>query len=213
MLAVDDDEYVVADGGLRAAAMRMLEAGACASWIPWRLYGTSNRVCQPDAALVSAFHTRAPLKLTKAERAVVAAAKADSGAYPVSGRGKVMQLWSPEGKLACGTHMCHGTCDNGGDGARSRKLANCANPRTRTFVRCKATAKTAPWLAHYAIQSLQHWDLKKKRGRTSSATPRTGPPLPLYDAVYDDSPARGLAVAVRRLRRAAPALADCVAGA
>ena len=195
VLAVDDDEFVVAEGGLAAAADRMAAAGSCASFLQWRLFGTSGHVCQPEAALVSAFTRRAPLHVNKANASLVAKAKAHQGAYPVQARGKIMQLWSPSGKMQCGTHTCHGSCDAG-------KLANCAG----------GGGKCRPWrrphIAHYAIQSLEHWEYKKRRGRTSTEKARTGPPLPLYDAVYDDDAARGLARRVGAL--GAPALASCL---
>ena len=41
------------------------------------------------------------------------------------------------------------------------------------------------WVNHYAIQSLEHWEKKKKRGRTGSQSQRLGKPPASYDTTHD----------------------------
>lgn len=43
------------------------------------------------------------------------------------------------------------------------------------------------WLNHYAFQSRQHWELKKRRGRTNLLPSRRGNVPHAYEQVYDDS--------------------------
>ena len=171
-------------------AAAMLRKRVCALTVRWRIFGQSGYRCQPEGSLLRHFVTRLPqrleLSVTEAKQ-ITTEAEVRNLNPPFTGKPVYLYL-SPLSPL-CATHFCE-ECPAG--------FTNCAPDLDRAAFsasceRFESFGADAVWISHYAFQSSQHWDRKKKRGRTNRLKRRLGDVPRSYDRISDPSSAELLA--------------------
>ena len=174
LLPLDDDEYMVvpSNSSLRDLATRMHRDRISSVVVPWRLFGSSGLVCQPQGPVLRHFVRRAPLTWAldgRSDRRV-----------PQVAVGKPLVLWGVDCRLKCSTHSCK---YQGVRGHGERWRSDCATIGLRTD--CLKGAGV--YLAHYSYQSEQRMELKAKRGHTSGKAVLARRPPALYERIVDTS--------------------------
>jgi hypothetical protein len=161
---------------------------------PWRQFGSSSYVHQPNGSVLQHFVRRSPLlgESVSGEILCDQACVLQQNKYanehnlnPPFGRGKplVPFRWAS----LCAHHSC--------------AAGDCATWR--------GPQNLSLWINHYAYQSEEHWERKKARGRTGlNAMPRLGPVPKWYDSVLDEEGWVVLQARIAALR--GDALRSCV---
>jgi len=230
-LALDDDEYVVIDdqdpsrapitlGSLQNA---MEHRKLCSFPLVWKIFGTGGHVCQPHGGLIKNFLSRTglPSEMTTPEMTRDMLRLVELSHYtkqnPVFGMAKTIFLGSA---IGCSNHVCE-QCPHGHwCGEKSNPSARYCPERitfhNETFTHDNHLGLRAHgidlnahnvYINHYAYQSKQFWERKKRRGRTAGFhAQRGGDVHPMYDVIHDETGWRMMqrrveAVRVTKLRR------------
>ena len=188
---LDDDELLVlpSDVNLTSLGHRMREQSVCAVRILWRVFGSGGHLCQPHSGhLAREFLFRSN---------VTHAWQATSG---LKAQGKMAFIHPGGGGYACGgsgsgLHEC--VC----------KTTKCKASGTQ-HAKCAEYAPSQMWIAHYAFQSVAHWEAKKAQG--SIQVVRKGANARSGNKWYDEQVLRSMARRVDNLLPKHDALHRCM---
>lgn len=171
---LDDDELLVLpdDLNLTSVGHRMRELNVCAVRLLWRVFGNGGHLCQPYGGhLARDFVLRSN------------ASESWNAKGGLLAQGKMAFLNPGGGEYPCGSsgrglHECKCSpfkCDSIG----------------RPAARCAEFQPAEMWIAHYAFQSVAHWEEKKARGGIQR--PSIGSSPMAANAHYDGRVLRSLA--------------------
>ena len=160
VIPLDDDEYLRLGTSPKVNAqtlsdtMRMHDINA--TTIKWLLFGTSGHICQPAGPIIQSFVHRA--KVNWAPNS-----DGSSPLVPRLARGKVIFRFQQDCRLSCATHSCKYVVLNEDNKIRHTDGDECSTINSEKG--CVSSHHVT--IAHYSVQSQQHWAFKQARGRTS----------------------------------------------
>ena len=202
VVSLDDDEFfALADPavGLRELRHELLRKRVCAVTSTWRVFGSDGHRCHPSGPLLRRFTRRARTEREMENREFSQARReAFDRHLNTPFGGKPLFVYQRPTVPQCGTHWCD-SCSPG--------LTNCAMQERGPGKTCEAKynlSATRFWINHYAFQSEQHWELKKRRGRTNLLPSRVGGVPANYERVLDRQAASLLDQRVRALHDRPP---------
>lgn len=209
IVSLDDDEYLVLgdpSATLQDVRRELFTKQVCAVTLPWRVFGSSGHKCQPEGPLIGRFVRRARTEKevrsrTRLQEAGALRAEARRRHLNTPYGGKPIFMYAAPTSPQCGTHWCE-DCNQG--------LTNCALPEGPGQLCEQKLNLTGErmWINHYAFQSEQHWELKKRRGRTNQLPSRTGGVPGSYERIFDAEGYTLLRTRVEKLE--ASAMQNCM---